>query len=79
MMIIDIETLLKYERYIRVMGYAEIAQIKAGRRDWSIEDIRRWELLLALREMERDNRIRESMKRSRKGAKCKISASKNLG
>lgn len=75
----DIETLLRYERYIPVMGYAEIAQLRAGRQDWSIEEIRRWELLLALREMERDNRIRESMKRSRKEAKCKISASKNLG
>lgn len=70
-----INTLLEFERYIPVMGYAEIAQLKAGRRDWDIEDIRRWELLLVLRNQERNSRISASMQRSKSGQKCKISAS----
>ncbi len=71
----SLNALLEYERYIPVMGYAEIAQLKAGRRDWDIEDIKRWEVLLVLRNQERDSRISASMRRSRSGQKCKISAS----
>ena len=73
-----LNTLLEFERYIPVMGYAELAQLKAGRRDWSIEDIRRWEVLLVLRNQERDSRISESMRRSKTTQKCKISATEKL-
>lgn len=70
-----ISTLLEYERYIPVMGYAEIVQLKAGRLDWSKEDFVRWELLLMARDWERNKRISEAMMRSKRGGKCKSGAS----
>ena len=70
-----LNALLEFERYIPVMGYAELSQLKAGRRDWDIEDIRRWEVLLVLRNRERDSRISASMQRSKSGQKCNKSAS----
>lgn len=71
----DIITLLEYERYIPVMDYSEIAQLRAGRRDWAQEDFVRWELLLMARDQERKSRISEAMRRSERGGKCKSGAS----
>lgn len=70
----EISALLEYERYIPVMSIVETDWLRAGKRDWSREDFLRWEMLLWSRSREREDRIAESMTRSKRGSGCKSCA-----